>query len=1055
MGYQGSDLDTRQTEELVNAFELAENIVFKDYINHLEEIEIVKPDEEFLNNVDSSEIRLFKVDKIIYDKDENNLQKLTNLYRMAYTQNINLCVLISSDGKEVSFYMGICQEKEDSMQRVKIESLYNGFIGNFPGSLNELTKVVLTKEETEELVKKCFDEKFFSVSVSSGVASLREEKMVQNNEFVQGIEKMIDTMRGIPFTTLIIANPIQKQELLSIKRELETLYSDLQPFEKTLMSFNASHAEGVSDAISKGFSDSVGTTKSTSLALGTTKSTSKTKGYTLGASANMGAGISKTLNLGLNIGIKLIRATAGIALEKTKTFNAGFGLTGSIQRSKTETEGSSETRTEAEGTTKQHTTSETSTSGTNKSDTTGSMLQLEYINKTVKQLLDRIDLQLKRLNDCENYGMFATAAYFASGNAGYSSMAASTYQSLISGEKTALETSRVSTWDEKEKVNRLKQYLRRMYHPVFLLKMGENENEVTPVSMVSGNELSIQMGLPKKSVSGLTVTECASFGRNIYLLSEQQQGAAISIGNIYHMCAEEKTEARLKLQDFTMHTFITGATGSGKSNTIYSLLEGMLRSEINFMVIEPAKGEYKEIFGGRRDVNVYGTNMKKAPLLQINPFSFPDDIHVLEHIDRLIEIFNACWPMYAAMPAVLKDSIERAYISTGWNLTTSECRKKRYPTFYDVERELETVISLSKYSNDTKGDYTGALQTRINSLTNGINGLILCSEKEISDEDLFDRKVIVDLSRVGSAETKSLLMGILVIKLQEHRMNQGGMNLLLKHVTVLEEAHHLLKRTSTETSQESSNLQGKSVEMIGNAIAEMRTYGEGFIIADQSPALMDMSVIRNTNTKIILRLPDEADRLLVGKAASLNNNQIEELAKLEKGVAAIYQNNWLEAILCKVPYFDKEWEYKYIPSSKSVITPQEKLIQKMLNGEPKHIELTEEDVDYLKNWIEKQNVGRAVKQTFLNVLHDDSVPEKEKGEAFYSLIRAKTMWDKYHNMGNEKMFQSMVDDEIIEKFNLTEESASQVRMMAFSFASNSVKREEQLKRDLLLYGGVK
>ena len=89
------------------------------------------------------------------------------------------------------------------------------------------------------------------------------------------------------------------------------------------------------------------------------------------------------------------------------------------------------------------------------------------------------------------------------------------------------------------------------------------------------------------------------------------------------------------------------------------------------------------------------------------------------------------------------------------------------------------------------------------------------------------------------------------------------------------------------------------------------------------------------------------------------------------------------------------------------------------------------------------------------VIMAEGASEKEKGEAFYSLIRAKTMWDKYHNMGNEKMFQSMVDDEIIEKFNLTEESASQVRMMAFSFASNSVKREEQLKRDLLLYGGVK
>ena len=73
----------------------------------------------------------------------------------------------------------------------------------------------------------------------------------------------------------------------------------------------------------------------------------------------------------------------------------------------------------------------------------------------------------------------------------------------------------------------------------------------------------------------------------------------------------------------------------------------------------------------------------------------------------------------------------------------------------------------------------------------------------------------------------------------------------------------------------------------------MRTYGEGFIIADQAPGLLDMAVIRNTNTKIIMRLPDESDRQLVGKAAGLNDDQIVELAKLDTGVAAVYQNHWL------------------------------------------------------------------------------------------------------------------------------------------------------------------
>ena len=162
---------------------------------------------------------------------------------------------------------------------------------------------------------------------------------------------------------------------------------------------------------------------------------------------------------------------------------------------------------------------------------------------------------------------------------------------------------------------------------------------------------------------------------------------------------------------------------------------------------------------------------------------------------------------------------------------------------------------------------------------------------EIDFETLFDQNVIIDLSRVGSSETKSLLMGILVLKLQEYRMcTADETNSELTHITVLEEAHHLLKRTSTEQTSEGANLLGKSVEMIANAIAEMRTYGEGFIIVDQSPGLLDMAAIRNTNTKIIMRLPDQGDRELVGKAAGLNDDQIMELAKLPLGCSAVYQN---------------------------------------------------------------------------------------------------------------------------------------------------------------------
>ncbi|MDL2302648.1 ATP-binding protein, partial [Lachnospiraceae bacterium OttesenSCG-928-D06] len=340
----------------------------------------------------------------------------------------------------------------------------------------------------------------------------------------------------------------------------------------------------------------------------------------------------------------------------------------------------------------------------------------------------------------------------------------------------------------------------------------------------------------------------------------------------------ESCGVSLDVDSLASHTFITGSTGTGKSNVIYQLLSKLKDNSVKFLVVEPAKGEYKRIFGGI--CNVYGTNYSKSELLRINPFSFPNGIHVLEHIDRLVEIFNACWPMYAAMPAVLKDAVEKSYEKVGWNLRNSKCEPLVFPTFADLMETLPDVMNSSLYSADTKSDYSGALITRVQSLTNGINGQIFCSNRELTVEELFEQNVIVDLSRVGSTETKSLLMGIIVMKLQEYRLHQDKMNSELIHVTVLEEAHNLLRKTATGQSQEGANLQGKSVEMLTNSIAEMRTYGEGFIIADQAPALLDEAVIRNTNTKIVLRLPDDTDRKLVGTSMALNDNQIIELAKL-------------------------------------------------------------------------------------------------------------------------------------------------------------------------------
>ena len=348
--------------------------------------------------------------------------------------------------------------------------------------------------------------------------------------------------------------------------------------------------------------------------------------------------------------------------------------------------------------------------------------------------------------------------------------------------------------------------------------------------LISTLDLVHAMNFPRKSVPGFPVAECASFGRNIAPLDGENDSPKTKVGTIWHMRHNDGNPVMLDTDLLTSHVFITGSTGSGKSNTVYQLLDKLCKEGKHFLVVEPTKGEYRSVFGGRSDVTVYGTNPQKVKLLRINPFSFPDGVQLFAHLDRLIEIFNACWPMYAAMPAVLKDAVERAYVEAGWDLRTSENEKygRLFPTFTDVLRQIDLVMNESDYSSDSKGDYKGALKTRLKSLTNGIYSDVFGCD-EISESELFDQNVIVDLSEIGP-ETTSLIMGMLVLKLQEYRMVSQAMNAGLKHITVLEEAHNLLKRTSMEQTLEGSNLVGKSVEMITNAIAEMRTYGECFMI---------------------------------------------------------------------------------------------------------------------------------------------------------------------------------------------------------------------------------
>lgn len=741
--------------------------------------------------------------------------------------------------------------------------------------------------------------------------------------------------------------------------------------------WNTSSATGtgtsVSDAVTEGVTESVAKSiaQSTGKAIANSTGQAIAKATGTAVTSSVGRAVAKTLGQAVT---NSASRTAGAF--KSVNFGANFGASFARSSNVTATIGKSE--------------------GINQS----------FTNYNIKHALEILEAQMKRLELSTALGMWDFAAYVMSEDQNVANNVAHSYLALTQGEESYMSQAAVNLWrgdmgessgDAKEICN----YLRELRHPLFGLNpeiTGDNPDYnvyppiVTATTNLSGKELAYSLNFPKKSISGLPVIECAEFGRNVvsYDLAPVQQ-EQIELGRIFHMNHEENAKVHLAKESLASHTFITGSTGSGKSNTVYQLLNEALEQNARFMVVEPAKGEYKHIFGSDPDVSVFGTNPAVSPMLRINPFSFPKEIHVLEHLDRLIEIFNVCWPMYAAMPAVLKNAVEKSYMDCGWNLVRSTNRygEDIYPSFADVARNIKEIIDTSEYDSDNKGAYKGSLLTRLQSLTNGINGMIFTCD-EIADADLFDKNVIVDLSRVGSSETKSLIMGMLVLKLQEYRMATAtGMNEKLKHITVLEEAHNLLKRTSTEQSSESANLRGKSVEMLANAIAEMRTYGEGFIIADQAPGLLDLSVIRNTNTKIIMRLPDRTDRELVGRAANLNDDQITELAKLPCGVAAIYQNEWVQPVLCKVAkYSGPQVRYSYTPKENdehldvdaSIVS--ESLLDCIMNKEL----LRKGNRAYmlrLKRMVIRSKLDTSIKKDFMEYISSD---DTEAVEALRQLI---------------------------------------------------------------------
>lgn len=425
---------------------------------------------------------------------------------------------------------------------------------------------------------------------------------------------------------------------------------------------------------------------------------------------------------------------------------------------------------------------------------------------------------------------------------------------------------------------------------------------------LSSKELAILIEPPRKDTNGISVNDVVDFDVNRDITGN------VSLGNIIDSGERSQSEYLISSGEFNRHCLTVGLTGGGKTNTLKNLLKTLSGNNmIPFMVIEPAKKEYWELYNlGFSDLQIYsvGSNESNAVPLCLNPFervavssgTEKRSISIQTHIDFVYAAFKASFIMYTPMPYILERSIYEIYEDCGWDIKNDINRSGEdiYPTIEDLYYKIPQVVTDMGYDQRMRNDLIGSLGARINSLRLGSKGDTLNVAHSYPMERLFTENIVIELEDIGDDDVKAFMISLLLVNLLEYRRLQPDSQLELKHITLIEEAHRLLKNVQSGTG-ENADPRGAAVEFFCNMLAEMRSKGQGFIVADQIPSKLAPDLIKNTNLKIVHRTVDAEERLLIGGAMHMTEEQIESLASLQRGIAAVYSEGDFRPKLVKIP----------------------------------------------------------------------------------------------------------------------------------------------------------
>lgn len=467
---------------------------------------------------------------------------------------------------------------------------------------------------------------------------------------------------------------------------------------------------------------------------------------------------------------------------------------------------------------------------------------------------------------------------------------------------------------------------------------------------------------PTKEFCGFSFRENETYA----LVSESSDNTGFPIGDMLWN-SRPFAPFSLSADALSRHAFICGMTGSGKTNTVFNLIAG---AGIPFCVIEPVKGEYralKSIFSDLR-VLTMKTDVNAADfmdIMQLNPFWFPQNASLAYHIDSIRTIIASAFELSEAMPNILEQCLYNVYIDAGWDIVMNRNiysdilpEEYLYPTFSDLCGEIEEYLEKSDYSEEVKGNYKGALLSRMKSFINGYKGILLNTTVHPDYETLMSSHCVIELEGLADDADKCLVMGAILVQyyqyLKIHFQKENGKQ-KVQHLFIIEEAHRLFKNNQNRKKAEGPDPTGQLVDSLSNMMAEIRAFGEGMLIVDQSPTKIAEDVIKNSATKIVHRI-DNGNDIKVMQSSMLLPGDLLSFASLQQGEALIRTDRMAKPCKVKLLLSDVKEDYSLAATYRTNTITKNKmsdtfLANSILADENISIEMQELIQIYLNNLV--------------------------------------------------------------------------------------------------------